>query len=199
MTRTAPELAARGTPGLADPVSANVHWPSGVSALLCAGKNYTTRRNRHTAERPGHVAQRTSGARRKQKCMTNTDKPYIVLTQETARPLNESTYLVAVNDEGQHAVWQAELALPVGWRQESAVMPKRACLAAIAAAWQDIAPVSVRGAERETGPPDATRRGAEASHAISRTHKLRYVTAQFQQRPSARPDPPPVVPPGPRR
>ncbi len=119
--------------------------------------------------------------------MTNTDKPYIVLTQETARPLNESTYLVAVNDEGQHAVWQAELALPVGWRQESAVMPKRACLAAIAAAWQDIAPVSVRGAERETGPPDATRRGAEASHAISRTHKLRYVHDLFQEQASRRP------------
>ena len=79
--------------------------------------------------------------------MTNTDKPYITSTRKTAESPDESTYIVAVNDQGQHAAWPAHLALPVGWRQQSAAMPKRACLAAIAAAWEDIAPVSVRAAK----------------------------------------------------
>ena len=92
--------------------------------------------------------------------MTNTDKPYIMPTPETAQSPKESTYVVAVNDQGQHAVWQVQLPLPVGWRQQSAVMPKRACLAAIAAAWEDIAPVSVRAAEQEPGRRDAARWGA---------------------------------------
>ena len=78
--------------------------------------------------------------------MTNTDKPYITPTRQTAESPDESTYVVTVNDQGQHAVWPAELALPAGWRQQSAVMPKPACLAAVAAAWKDIAPVSVREA-----------------------------------------------------
>jgi amino acid adenylation domain-containing protein/thioester reductase-like protein len=76
--------------------------------------------------------------------MTNTDRPYITPTRQTAESPDDSTYIVAVNDQGQHAVWPAELALPAGWRQRSAAMPKRACLAAIAVAWPDIAPVSVR-------------------------------------------------------
>ena len=48
--------------------------------------------------------------------MTNTDKPYNTSTRKTAESPDESTYIVAVNDQGQHAVWPAELALPAGWR-----------------------------------------------------------------------------------
>src|SRR6266566_2443839 len=66
--------------------------------------------------------------------MTNTDKPYITPTRETAESPDESTYIVAVNDQGQHAVWPAELALPAGWRRQSAAMPRRACLADISSA-----------------------------------------------------------------
>ncbi len=101
--------------------------------------------------------------------MTNTDKPYITPTRQTAESPDESTYVVAVNDQGQHAVWPAELALPAGWRQQSAVMPKRACLAAVAAAWKDIAPVSVREAKQAPG------------------HNVRYVQDLFGEQASRRP------------
>jgi Leucyl/phenylalanyl-tRNA protein transferase/MbtH-like protein len=47
--------------------------------------------------------------------MTNTDKPYIKPTRQTAESPDESTYIVAVNDQGQYAVWPAELGLPAGW------------------------------------------------------------------------------------
>jgi uncharacterized protein YbdZ (MbtH family) len=35
---------------------------------------------------------------------------------------------VAVNDRGQHALWQAGLDLPPGWRRESEGMSRQACL-----------------------------------------------------------------------
>jgi non-ribosomal peptide synthetase component F len=40
--------------------------------------------------------------------MTNTDKPYITSTRKTAESPDESTYIVAVNDLGQHAANQLE-------------------------------------------------------------------------------------------
>jgi amino acid adenylation domain-containing protein/thioester reductase-like protein len=52
-------------------------------------------------------------------------------------------YVVAVNDEEQHAVWPARLRLPAGWRSRSAAMSRQACLDAIAGAWRDIAPASL--------------------------------------------------------
>src|SRR3984957_17010788 len=51
---------------------------------------------------------------------------------------------VVVNDRGQHALWQAELELPPGWRRQSEGMSRQACLDAIAGAWPDIAPASIR-------------------------------------------------------
>ncbi|HJY72950.1 MAG TPA: AMP-binding protein, partial [Streptosporangiaceae bacterium] len=119
--------------------------------------------------------------------MTNTDKPHIAPTPEAAQTPKETTYVVAVNDQGQHAVWSAELALPVGWRQQSAVMPKRACLAAIAATWQDIAPVSVRGVGREPERRDASPRGAEDRYEMSHEHNVRYVHDLFGEQASRRP------------
>ena len=113
--------------------------------------------------------------------MTNTDKPYITPTRETAESPDESTYIVAVNDQGQHAVWPAELVLPAGWRQRSAVMPRRACLAAIAAAWPDITPVSVRRAGQRS------RRGAEPRGSIPHEHNARYVHDLFGEQASRRP------------
>jgi amino acid adenylation domain-containing protein/thioester reductase-like protein len=109
--------------------------------------------------------------------MTNTDKPYITPTRQTAESPDESTYIVAVNDQDQHAVWPAKLALPAGWRPQSAAMPKRACLAAIAAAWQDIAPVSVRAGQR----------------AISPEHDGRYVHDLFGEQASRQPHSPAVI------
>jgi amino acid adenylation domain-containing protein/thioester reductase-like protein len=64
------------------------------------------------------------------------------------------SYIVAVNGEEQHAIWPAALNLPAGWRQRSQPMSSRACLTAIAAAWTDIAPASLRGtAPSGTAPP----------------------------------------------
>jgi amino acid adenylation domain-containing protein/thioester reductase-like protein len=64
------------------------------------------------------------------------------------------SYVVAVNDDEQHAVWPASLRLPAGWRQRSLAMSRPACVAAITAEWKDIAPASLRAAQ----PPDPAAR-----------------------------------------
>jgi len=61
-------------------------------------------------------------------------------------------FVVAVNDEGQHALWQAGADLPAGWRRGSPVMSRSDCLAAIDGAWADMTPVSAR-AGAPPGPP----------------------------------------------
>ena len=53
-------------------------------------------------------------------------------------------FLVVVNDEDQHALWQAGLDVPPGWRRGSAVMSRSDCLVAIAGSWPDVTPASVR-------------------------------------------------------
>jgi amino acid adenylation domain-containing protein/thioester reductase-like protein len=124
--------------------------------------------------------------------MTNTDKPYITPTPETAQSPKESTYVVAVNDQGQHAVWQAELALPAGWRRQSDAMPQRACLAAIAAAWPDIAPASVARASV------ARASGTGASGTGATEHNGRHVPDLFDEQASRRPHSTAVVSAGTR-
>ena len=52
-------------------------------------------------------------------------------------------FVVVVNHLGQHSVWHAALPVPRGWRRQSGALPKGDCLAAIEAAWRDIAPASV--------------------------------------------------------
>jgi amino acid adenylation domain-containing protein/thioester reductase-like protein len=49
----------------------------------------------------------------------------------------QNAFAVVVNDQGQHALWPAELELPAGWRRQSAAMPRQACLDAIAGTWRD--------------------------------------------------------------
>src|SRR5579859_2090634 len=63
------------------------------------------------------------------------------------------SFVVAVNDRGQHALWPASLDPAAGWRRKSAAMSRQACLDAIAAAWQDIAPAGVRAAGSAEGHP----------------------------------------------
>ncbi len=60
----------------------------------------------------------------------------------------EDAFTVVVNGKGQHSLWQASADRPAGWRRRSAVMPRRACLDAIAGGWDDITPASVRAAAR---------------------------------------------------
>jgi amino acid adenylation domain-containing protein/thioester reductase-like protein len=67
-------------------------------------------------------------------------------------------FVVVVNDQDQHALWRAGLAVPSGWRRASAAMARSECLAAIERAWPDIAPASVRagavGDDRAGGGAD---------------------------------------------
>ena len=53
-------------------------------------------------------------------------------------------FTVVVNGAGQYSLWRASADPPSGWLRRSAVMPRRACLDAIAAAWPDIAPSRAR-------------------------------------------------------
>ena len=55
----------------------------------------------------------------------------------------QDAFTVVVNGAGQYSLWRASADPPAGWRRRSAVMPRRACLDAIAGAWQDIAPARV--------------------------------------------------------
>jgi amino acid adenylation domain-containing protein/thioester reductase-like protein len=78
--------------------------------------------------------------------MADEDKPHIVVPPESPWSHPGDACFVAVNGEEQHAIWPAALALPEGWRRGSAAMSRQACLSAIAVAWKDIAPASVRAA-----------------------------------------------------
>src|ERR1700721_2436813 len=62
-----------------------------------------------------------------------------------------NAFVVVVNDRGQHALWQAGISRPAGWRQQSAAMSRQACLDAIAAGSPDMAPARTRGAIMKAG------------------------------------------------
>jgi MbtH protein len=55
-----------------------------------------------------------------------------------------ATHVAVVNDEEQHSIWPAGLALPPGWHATGFTGTEEACLDHVAAAWRDIAPRSVR-------------------------------------------------------
>ncbi len=119
--------------------------------------------------------------------MVNRDKLNIAADQQTAGSRERDGFTVVVNDEGQHAMWPAELALPVGWRRQSATMPERVCLAAIAARWQDITPDSLRAAGPETGHRGAPAHDARFTGGDPHGHHARYVHDLFGERASRQP------------
>ncbi|MER5892455.1 MULTISPECIES: MbtH family NRPS accessory protein [unclassified Streptomyces] len=53
-------------------------------------------------------------------------------------------YLVAVNDEEQHALWQEGTPLPAGWRAEGFSGTEEECVAHVDQVWPDIRPLSLR-------------------------------------------------------
>ncbi|WP_328904045.1 MbtH family NRPS accessory protein [Streptomyces sp. NBC_00441] len=53
-------------------------------------------------------------------------------------------YLVAINDEEQHALWPAETPLPAGWRPEGFRGTEEECVAHVDQVWPDIRPLSLR-------------------------------------------------------
>jgi MbtH protein len=54
------------------------------------------------------------------------------------------TYLVVRNDEDQHSIWAADLALPAGWQATGFTGAKQDCLAHIDEVWTDMRPRSLR-------------------------------------------------------
>ena len=84
--------------------------------------------------------------------MTNTEKGPVTDIPGEPWSLPGDSYVVAVNDDEQHAIWPATLGLPAGWRPASAATSRQACLAAIAEAWPDITPASPRRAPAAQAP-----------------------------------------------
>jgi amino acid adenylation domain-containing protein/thioester reductase-like protein len=60
-------------------------------------------------------------------------------------------FVVVVNNLGQHALWQAGLDVPPGWRRRSSAMSRSQCLEAIEGSWIDMAPVTTRAAHTADG------------------------------------------------
>ncbi|MFE3460080.1 MbtH family protein [Nocardiopsis aegyptia] len=58
----------------------------------------------------------------------------------------DGLYLVLVNDEGQHSLWPAIIAVPAGWRVAHDRDTRQGCLEHIERTWTDLRPVSVREA-----------------------------------------------------
>jgi MbtH protein len=55
----------------------------------------------------------------------------------------DASYLVLVNDEGQHSLWPAALAVPAGWRVAHGADSRQACLEYVEANWTDMRPASL--------------------------------------------------------
>jgi uncharacterized protein YbdZ (MbtH family) len=55
----------------------------------------------------------------------------------------DGTYLVLVNDEGQHSLWPAFADVPAGWRSTFGPDGREPCLAHIESTWQDMRPNSL--------------------------------------------------------
>ena len=119
--------------------------------------------------------------------MANRDKSHITVDQPTAGPREENGFTIVANDEGQHAIWPAELARPAGWRRRSDPMPEAACRAAIAVAWPDITPDSVRAAGPGTGYRDTPAHDAPSTGDSAGGHQPGYVHDVFRERASRQP------------
>src|ERR1700761_2382498 len=90
------------------------------------------------------------------------------------RSRGTATFIAAVNDEGQYAMWRADRSLPPGWRQQSAALAEEDCLAFIDSAWRDIRPASVQG--------------HGSAYSTNPGHRPQYVHLMFDRRANATPD-----------
>ncbi|MFG2285697.1 MbtH family protein [Streptomyces sp. NPDC048595] len=61
------------------------------------------------------------------------------------------TYLVLVNDEGQHSLWPGFVEVPAGWTTAHGEDNREACIAYINANWIDMRPKSLASAMAESG------------------------------------------------
>lgn len=56
---------------------------------------------------------------------------------------NDATFLVLVNDEGQHSLWPAFVQVPDGWTVALSEGPRQQALEYVEANWTDIRPKSL--------------------------------------------------------
>jgi MbtH protein len=72
----------------------------------------------------------------------------------------DGTYLVLVNDEGQHSLWPAFAAVPAGWTVAHDRDSRQACLDHVNEHWTDMRPRSLVAAMAEgAGTADTTETG----------------------------------------
>lgn len=62
----------------------------------------------------------------------------------------EGTFVVLVNDEDQHSLWLAKLAVPAGWRVAFGGAGRQECLDYVESNWTDIRPRSARRTAAQT-------------------------------------------------
>ncbi|BCK68037.1 protein mbtH [Streptomyces libani subsp. rufus] len=55
----------------------------------------------------------------------------------------DATYLVLVNDEGQHSLWPESIEVPGGWTVAKTSDTRDACLAYVEENWTDMRPASL--------------------------------------------------------
>jgi len=53
------------------------------------------------------------------------------------------SYVVLVNDEGQHSLWPADLSVPDGWAEARPAGSRDACLTYVEENWTDMRPKSL--------------------------------------------------------
>jgi MbtH protein len=64
---------------------------------------------------------------------------------------DSASYLVLVNDEGQHSLWPEAVSVPAGWTVALGAAPRAECLAYVERTWVDMRPLSlVRASEADT-------------------------------------------------
>lgn len=55
----------------------------------------------------------------------------------------DGTFLVLVNDEGQHSLWPAFAEVPAGWTVALAETDRQSCLTYVEEHWTDMRPLSL--------------------------------------------------------
>ncbi|MCX4524116.1 MULTISPECIES: MbtH family protein [unclassified Streptomyces] len=55
----------------------------------------------------------------------------------------QGSFLVLVNEEGQHSLWPSFAEVPAGWRTVFGADTREACLAHVEANWTDLRPKSL--------------------------------------------------------
>jgi MbtH protein len=79
----------------------------------------------------------------------------------------DGTFLVLVNDEGQHSMWPAFAAVPAGWTVVHERDTRQACLDYVDAHWTDMRPRSLVAAMASSGAEAAADQAAADQTAAS--------------------------------